>query len=104
MISRAMAEHLPEFNATGMAGGSSLWVRCPPGVDAWVLQRLVAKRGVLIEPGDIHYLSEQRALNNFRLGFGAIAEDLIEPGIAALGAAWREMNTPAAGASSSLPV
>lgn len=91
VISRAMAEHLPEFNASGMAGGSSLWVTCPQGVDAWVLQRLVARRGVLIEPGDIHYLSEQRPLNCFRLGFGAIAEELIEPGIAALGVAWREM-------------
>ena len=45
----------------------------------------------MIEPGDIHYLSEQRPLNCFRLGFGAIAEELIEPGIAALGEAWREM-------------
>jgi len=94
VISRAMAEHLPQLNASGMAGGSSLWVSCPPDVDAWVLQRLVARRGVLIEPGDIHYLSEPRPLNCFRLGFGAIAEDLIEPGIAALGEAWRELKAP----------
>jgi Transcriptional regulators containing a DNA-binding HTH domain and an aminotransferase domain (MocR family) and their eukaryotic orthologs len=94
VISRAMAEHLPQLNASGMAGGSSLWVSCPPDVDAWVLQRLVARRGVLIEPGDIHYLSEPRPLNCFRLGFGAIAEELIEPGIAALGEAWRELKAP----------
>ena len=50
VISRAMAEHLPQLNASGMAGGSSLWVSCPPDVDAWVLQRLVARRVALADP------------------------------------------------------
>jgi GntR family transcriptional regulator/MocR family aminotransferase len=91
IISLAMSKHLPDCQVSGLAGGSSLWVRCPPQTDAWVLQRLVAKRGVLIEPGDIHFLAPERPQCYFRLGFGAIAEDLIEPGIAALGEAWQEM-------------
>lgn len=91
LISRALAEYLPDFHASGMAGGSSVWVTCPAELDAWVLQRLVAKRGVLIEPGDIHFLGRERPQYHFRLGFGAIAEALIEPGISALGDAWREM-------------
>jgi GntR family transcriptional regulator/MocR family aminotransferase len=45
----------------------------------------------LIEPGDIHFLGSERPQYHFRLGFGAIAEELIEPGITALGDAWREM-------------
>mgnify|MGYP002423044102 CR=1 FL=1 len=89
-----MAEHLPQLNASGMAGGSSLWVSCPPDVDAWVLQRLVARRGVLIEPGDIHYLSEQRPLNCFRLGFGAGGAHMLRRRPAALGEAWRELKAP----------
>ncbi|PRA24903.1 MocR-like pyridoxine biosynthesis transcription factor PdxR [Pseudomonas poae] len=92
VISRALAEHLPECHASGMAGGSSIWVSGPPSVDAWALQRRVARHGVLIEPGDIHFLGEGRGGCYFRLGFGAIAEDRIEAGIAALGQAWRELH------------
>jgi GntR family transcriptional regulator/MocR family aminotransferase len=91
LISRALATHLPDVQASGMAGGSSLWVTCPPDVDAWVLQRLVARRGVLIEPGDIHFLGTERPQYHFRLGFGAIAQELIEPGIVALAQTWEEM-------------
>lgn len=90
-ISSALAKHLPACQTSGMAGGSALWIEGPAGFDAWQLQRLAAKRGVLIEPGDIHFLAEERPQHFFRLGYGAIAESLIEPGIAALGAAWEEM-------------
>lgn len=94
-ISSALSEHLPACQTSGMAGGSALWVEGPAGFDAWQLQRLAAKRGVLIEPGDIHFLGEERPQHFFRLGYGAIAEALIEPGIAALGAAWEEMQRSA---------
>ena len=90
-ISRALQEHLPDCQTSGMAGGSALWVEGPPGFEAWQLQRLAAKRGVLIEPGDIHFLDAERPQRFFRLGYGAIDETLIEPGIAALGAAREEM-------------
>jgi len=95
LISRALAQHLPDVRVSGMAGGSSLWVTCPPEIDAWVLQRLVARRGVLIEPGDIHFLGTERPQYHFRLGFGAIAQELIEPGIVALAQAWEEMRQAA---------
>ena len=90
-ISHALLEHLPECQTSAMTGGSSLWIEGPPGFDAWQLQRLAARRGVLIEPGDIHFLDAERPQRFFRLGYGAIDEALIEPGIAALGAAWTEM-------------
>jgi GntR family transcriptional regulator/MocR family aminotransferase len=51
----------------------------------------VARRGVLIEPGDIHFLGTERPQYHFRLGFGAIAQELIEPGIVALAQTWEEM-------------
>lgn len=90
-ISRALAEHLPDCQTSGLAGGSALWVEGPADFNAWQLQRLAAKRGVLIEPGDIHFLGPQPPQRFFRLGYGAINDAQIEPGIAALGAAWEEM-------------
>ena len=90
-ISRAVAKHLPGLDVSGTAGGSALWFSGPPGFDAWALQRLAARRGVLIEPGDIHFVAEPRPTHHFRLGYGAIAHELIEPGIEALGAAWQEL-------------
>lgn len=90
-ISHALHAHLPDCQISGMTGGSALWVKGPHGFDAWQLQRLAAKRSVLIEPGDIHFLDEERPQCFFRLGYGAITEALIEPGITALGAAREEM-------------
>ena len=58
-------------------------MQAPSGVDNWVLQRLAARRGVLVEPGDIHFLGADRPAEYFRLGFGAIEETQIERGIAA---------------------
>jgi len=91
LLNRAMAEQLPEFEVSGMPGGSSLWVCGPAGFDAWVLQRRVAKRGVLIEPGDIHFIAEPRPQQYFRLGFGAIEEARIAEGVRELAVAWGEM-------------
>ncbi len=90
-ISRALAEHLPECQVSGMAGGSALWVEGPADFNAWHLQRQAARRGVLIEPGDIHFLDAQPPQHFFRLGYGAIDETLIEPGIVALASAWAQM-------------
>jgi GntR family transcriptional regulator/MocR family aminotransferase len=90
-ISHALHAHLPDCQISCITGGSALCVEGPPGFEAWQLQRLAAKRGVLIEPGDIHFLNAERPQRFFRLGYGAIAETLIEPGITALGAAREEM-------------
>jgi GntR family transcriptional regulator / MocR family aminotransferase len=89
LITQAMHRHLPDFHCTGMPGGSSLWVQGPPGFDAWALQRRAAKLGVLLEPGDIHFSVLESSVAHFRLGFGAISDGLIEPGIRTLAEAWR---------------
>lgn len=90
-ISRAVAHALPQFSVSGTSGGSALWVRGPQGLDAWALQRACASRGVLIEPGHIHFLREPQPVEYFRLGYGAIAHDAIEPGIQALADAWHDI-------------
>ena len=81
-IRQSVARHLPEVTASGTSGGSALWLRGPTGTDAWALQRLAARRGVLIEPGHIHFLQTPQPTEYFRLGYGAIAHDAIERDIA----------------------
>jgi GntR family transcriptional regulator/MocR family aminotransferase len=43
-----------------------------------------AARGILIEPGDVFFYSENAPRNYFRLGFSSIPLDRIEPGIQTL--------------------
>lgn len=81
---REIGQHLPHCQATATTGGSALWLRLPPGVDCWDLQRTAARRGVLIEPGDIHFHGEAPPRHFIRLGFAAIAQDQIAPGLAEL--------------------
>lgn len=92
LMTKAMTKHLPDFHFTGTAGGSSLWVQGPQTLDAWSLQRKASAQGVLIEPGDIHFMGMQKERCYFRLGFGAIPDEKIEPGIQALARAWHEMS------------
>ena len=50
-------------------------------MDAKLLERKAREQGILIEAGDVHFLSDQPPLNYFRLGFSSIQVDRIEPGI-----------------------
>ncbi|OZI26852.1 GntR family transcriptional regulator [Bordetella genomosp. 9] len=90
-ISQAVTTLLPAATASGTSGGSALWLRGPQGFDAWALQRLAARRGVLIEPGHIHFLRDPRPSEFFRLGYAAMPHDDIVGGIHALAQAWNEM-------------
>ncbi len=94
---RALRTYLPECQYVEQPGGSSLWIQGPDALDAWELQKLAARRGVLIEPGDVHFLElapgVARPTQYFRLGFGAVPEDRIDAGMQALGQAfedWRQ--------------
>lgn len=83
-MQRELARLLPDCRVTATTGGSAVWVRLPDGIDCWDLQRQAAKRGVLIEPGDIHFIGDEAPRNTIRLGFAAISMDLIAPGLAEL--------------------
>lgn len=80
VLGAALARHLPRAARTPAFGGSSFWVEGPPGLDAAELAARALPRGVLIEPGEVHYLAA-RPTNCFRLGFSSIPEERIEPGI-----------------------
>ena len=65
--------------------------RARPGSIRARLEAAAAKRGILIEPGDVHFLDAATAPRNFfRLGFSSIATERIEPGLERLGETIRE--------------
>ncbi|SMF13244.1 transcriptional regulator, GntR family [Tistlia consotensis] len=86
---RELDRLLPDCRLAQTTGGSALWLRLPKrrdgsAPDAWDLQRAAARRGVLIEPGDIHFAEDPPPSDYVRLGFAAIAEERIAPGLALL--------------------
>ena len=80
----ALARHLPQCPVAAADGGCC-WVRLPDGIEARELAVRAAERGVLIEPGDVFFMSEQPPAGYIRLGYQSIHADLVEPGIQMLG-------------------
>ena len=62
-------------------------------MDGRALAVAAQDKGVLIETGDIFFKSDEPPSNFLRLGFSSIPSERIEPGIAALAAAWHGMKT-----------
>jgi GntR family transcriptional regulator / MocR family aminotransferase len=77
----ALARHLPDCEVAPLSGGASLWLRLPPGTDARALEQRARAQGVLVEPGDVFFLSEPAPAAYIRLGFSATPTAAIEPGI-----------------------
>ena len=82
----ALDRYLPDSSRVPGFGGSSYWVRGKASLDARILAQRAAEQGILIEPGDIHFLDESAPRNFFRLGFSSIPSERIEPGIERLAA------------------
>lgn len=85
-LESALARYLPEATLSAPVGGSSVWVRGPRRLDARALQGDAAAKGILIEPGDVHFLGDHPPMNYFRLGYSSISADRIETGIRELSA------------------
>ncbi|MDX6804746.1 PLP-dependent aminotransferase family protein [Terrihabitans rhizophilus] len=79
-ILREIERVLPDCSPTMTTGGSAVWLRLPEGVDETALQAEALARGVVVEPGGVHFLNPA-ARNHIRLGFAAIAVDRIPRGI-----------------------
>ena len=85
LMQNEIARQLPELHVTPTTGGSAVWITLPGDMDAWAVHREAAKRGVLVEPGDVHYCDADSApRNRLRLGFAVIERDQIAPGISQL--------------------
>ena len=91
IMKKALDRYLPSSTQTPVFGGSSFWVKGQKELDARELQKRAAKEGILIEPGDIHFLSDKPPTNCFRLGYASIQTDRIEPGIERLAAIIRDL-------------
>jgi GntR family transcriptional regulator/MocR family aminotransferase len=90
LVAAALATHLPHVHYKTVSGASSYWLRFADHVDTRVLAEAAARRGVLIEPGDVFFAADAGAsvpAHYARLGFASIEAARIEPGIAALAAA-----------------
>lgn len=85
-LSQAIATHMPQWRVTEAMGGSSLWLEGPRGTDTRFIAERVASRGVLIEPGDRFFHSNDKPTRFMRLGISSISLQHIEPGIRELAA------------------
>lgn len=83
-MGQALETHMPGASSMPSFGGTAYWVAGPANLDSEALARAAAGRGVLIEPGRIHFSAADAPRNFFRLGFSSIPEERIEPGIALL--------------------
>lgn len=78
--------HLPEMRTSESVnlGATSAWLKAPETTNTEEVSWAAARNSILIEPGAVHFISDNPPDNYFRLGFSAIATHKIEPGIAAL--------------------
>ncbi|MFC3286041.1 MocR-like pyridoxine biosynthesis transcription factor PdxR [Litchfieldella rifensis] len=76
----ALAKHMPQSSVPSTYGGSCFWLKGPAGLDCAKLNQLAREQSILIECGGIHFFDAPRS-EYFRLGFSAIPEARIEPGI-----------------------
>ncbi len=80
-MGEALADYLPDAATPSSFGGTSYWLRGPEGLDADALARDALARGLVIEPGAIHFYEKTAPKNLFRLGFSSIETEKIRPGI-----------------------
>ncbi|MFE8101260.1 PLP-dependent aminotransferase family protein [Brenneria goodwinii] len=89
ILNDALNTHLPECTRIpGSNPANAFWIRTPESINTQQLAWRAAHAGVLIEPGQDHFLDRQPPENYFRLGFHAIKTEQIEPGIARLAEAF----------------
>jgi len=81
VLLESLADYLPDWHIAPNQGGSSVWVSGPSSLDARELAKLCLTKGVLIEPGNVHYMSKERPYNKFRLGYTSIDVGRIDQGV-----------------------
>ncbi|WP_370576959.1 PLP-dependent aminotransferase family protein [Paracoccus sp. PAR01] len=77
----ALARHGLDAGQPGGAGGSSFWLRTPPGIDSDILARALKADGVLIEPGRAFFLESEAGRGHYRLAYSSIQAGLIDEGV-----------------------
>ena len=59
----ALVKHLPEFTVNLTAGGTALWISGPKQLDMNAVGKEALKRGVVIEPGAVHFMAQPGPAN-----------------------------------------
>jgi GntR family transcriptional regulator/MocR family aminotransferase len=85
-LGSAISRFLPDWQTRDSAGGTSLWLEGPAGMDTRLLADAAAARSVLVEPGERFFAGENKPKRFMRLGISSIALQHIEPGIRELAA------------------
>ncbi|WP_131735807.1 MocR-like pyridoxine biosynthesis transcription factor PdxR [Actinomadura roseirufa] len=86
----AVRLHLPDWAMRPRAGGVSVWIGGPHGLDTRELAARLEPRGVLIEPGDTFFFASPGTGGGpiprhwIKLGFGALAPERISEGVAVI--------------------
>jgi GntR family transcriptional regulator/MocR family aminotransferase len=62
-------------------GGITIWLTGPESLDGAELAARALAKGVVIERGDIYYDDSDAHRHHFRLGFAAISQERIRPGV-----------------------
>ena len=93
IMKQAIEEHLTDCTSLPSVGGSAFWIKGPKELNAKELEREAAKASILIESGDVFFMSKNPPLNFFRLGFSSIPSFKIKPGIELLGEILRQQLT-----------
>jgi len=89
VMAKALAsEGIGDFEGASH-GGAGFWIHGPSQLDATALAVTLKSEGVLIEPGQSFYTSEQAPQNTFRLAYSSIAAYKIPDGIARVAQAIR---------------
>ena len=81
IMGEALQACMPNAFKKPSFGGSSYWIKGPDNLNTGELKQLAAENGIVIEPGDIHFLGDNPPLNYFRLGYSSIDTQKIAPGI-----------------------
>ncbi len=97
LLTEALRRHLPDVVFTPPRGGSAIWASAPDSVNMTLVAREAAKRGVLVDPGEVFFRTSRPPQRHFRLGFSSIAEARIEEGIRLLARVIAELGQPGAG-------
>ncbi len=80
LMVRALRTHT-QWRVHVSTGGTTVWVAAPKAVDTVKLAEAATAAGVLFEPGHIYFRRSPCPKNYLRLGFAAVRDDRIEPGI-----------------------
>lgn len=84
----ALAKHLPELKAEGIAAGMHLLLRLPPGVDDVAIAEDAKREGIRL-PALSAFRIKPASSGGLVIGYGRLHESAVEPAINALATAMR---------------